>query len=323
MCVLRARLQAFPMDDKVNYTLVGAFVLVLGALLIAGVLWLSAGLNRHRDMDAYQGVIEESVAGLSVDAPVKYLGVDVGKVDRIGIYPRNPLQVRLHFLVAHGTPITTDSVAVLKTQGLTGIAYVELSGGNVAAPALQADANGAPPLIPFKLSLSTRLENVLTSVMANVDKVSSKLNAVFDADNQAALQSLLADTALVAHSLAGQRQAIADGVANAARTTALTARAGQQLGPTLERIAASAQALERTATSAQAASTLVGRTADASTRTVQQLDNETLPALALLMNDLDQLTARLDRLSAQTTESPNSLVMGKPATQLGPGESAP
>ena len=31
------------MENKVNYAVVGAFVLVLGAALIAGVLWLAAG----------------------------------------------------------------------------------------------------------------------------------------------------------------------------------------------------------------------------------------------------------------------------------------
>ena len=32
------------MEDKVNYALVGVFVLALGAALIAGVLWLAAGI---------------------------------------------------------------------------------------------------------------------------------------------------------------------------------------------------------------------------------------------------------------------------------------
>jgi phospholipid/cholesterol/gamma-HCH transport system substrate-binding protein len=36
------------METKVNYPLVGAFVLVLGAVLIAGVLWLArAALSRR------------------------------------------------------------------------------------------------------------------------------------------------------------------------------------------------------------------------------------------------------------------------------------
>jgi phospholipid/cholesterol/gamma-HCH transport system ATP-binding protein len=43
------RPRATPMDDKVNYPLVGAFVLVLGALLVAAVLWLAAGLGAGSD----------------------------------------------------------------------------------------------------------------------------------------------------------------------------------------------------------------------------------------------------------------------------------
>ncbi|MDE2275028.1 MAG: MCE family protein, partial [Burkholderiales bacterium] len=195
------------MDDKVNYALVGAFVLGLGAALVAAVLWLAAGLGGGREMDRYQAVIRESVAGLNVDAPVKYLGVDVGKVSRIEIDPHNSQQVRLHFLIERGTPIQQDSAAVLKTQGLTGIAYIELSGGSAGSPPLRPGADGAAPTIPFKLSLGARLENVLTNVLANVDRVSNNLNAVFDTGNQRALRSTLADTAALAHALAGQKGA--------------------------------------------------------------------------------------------------------------------
>jgi phospholipid/cholesterol/gamma-HCH transport system substrate-binding protein len=311
------------MNDKVNYALVGAFVLALGALLVAGVLWLAAGLGRHQAMASYQAVIQESVAGLNVDAPVKYLGVDVGKVDRIGIDPQNPLQVRLHFLIAQGTPIKQDSVAVLKTQGLTGIAYVELSGGSQASPPLLSGADGVPPMIPFKPSLSARLENVLTSVLGNVDRVSNNLNSVFDADNRAALKSTLADVAALAHTLAGQQAVIHAGLTDAARAARLTARAGEQFGPTLDRIAASAQAVERMAGVAQSASARAGDTADAATLSVQQLGSETLPELARLMAELNQLSASLRQLSEQTTASPSSLLVGHPPPQPGPGETAP
>lgn len=33
------------MDDQVNHSVVGAFVMVLGALLVAAALWLSAGIG--------------------------------------------------------------------------------------------------------------------------------------------------------------------------------------------------------------------------------------------------------------------------------------
>ncbi len=310
------------MDDKVNYSLVGLFVLALGAALVAGVLWLAAGMGGQQAMNTYQAVIKESVAGLNVDAPVKYLGVDVGKVSRIQIDPRNSQQVRLHFLIDRGTPIKQDSLAVLKTQGLTGIAYIELSGGSAGSKPLLAGADGVAPTIPFKLSLGARLENVLTNVLANVDRTSNNLNAVFDAENSAALKALLADTAAVARALAAQKVAMSAGVADAARTAQLAARAGEQLGPTLDRIAASALAVERMSEVAGSASARAGVAADAAASSAQQLGAETLPDLARLLTELTQLSASLRRLSEQTASSPSSLLLGSPAPRPGPGESA-
>ncbi len=310
------------MDDKVNFAAVGAFVLLLGAALVAGVLWLAAGLGGKQALDPYQAVIQESVAGLNVDAPVKYLGVDVGKVSHIEIDPLNSRQVRLHFLIQRGTPIKRDSLAVLKTQGLTGIAYIELSGGSAGSPALVAGADGVTPTIPFKLSLGARLENVLSNVLANIDRVSNNLNAVFDTDNRAALRATLADMATVAHALAGQKAAINEGLLDMARTARLAARAGEHLEPTLERIAAGAQAVEQMAAVAEAASGRAALAADAAASGVQHIAGETLPELARLIAETAELAVSLRQLSEQTTASPSSLLMGSPPTRPGPGESA-
>jgi phospholipid/cholesterol/gamma-HCH transport system substrate-binding protein len=311
------------MDDEVHLGRVGVFVLGLGAALVAGVLWLAAGLGGKREMDTYQGFIEESVAGLNVDAPVKYLGVDVGKVGRIGIDPSNSRRVRLGLLIDHGTPIKQDSQAVLKTQGLTGIAYIELGGGTEGSLPLQAGADGVPPTIPFKPSLSARLESVLGNVLGNVDRVSNNLNAVLDVDNRNALRTLLADLAATAHTLAGQQGVLKSGMADAARAARTGAAAAQELAPTMRRIAQAAQAVERMADTAGQAGERAGRAADAATRGAQQLGSETLPELQRLMAELEQLSASLRRLSEQTTQSPNSLLLGQPAPRPGPGERSP
>ncbi len=311
------------MDDEVNTTAVGAFVLLLGAALVAGVLWLAAGLGGRKAVDTYQALIQESVAGLNVDAPVKYLGVDVGKVSRIEIDPGNPRQVRLRFLVDHGTPIKQDSQAVLKTQGLTGIAYVEIGAGSEGAPPLLPGADGQPPMIAFKPSLSARLENVLSNVLANVDRVSNNLNAVFDEGNRAALKSLLADAAALAQALAASKGALSAGIADAARTAQTTARASRDIAPTLADVARSAQAVQRMAEVAGAASQRAGRAADAAASGVQQVGAETLPELGRLMHELNQLASTLRQFSEQTTRSPSSLVVGNPPPQPGPGESMP
>jgi len=59
------------------------FVLVLGTALVAGVLWLASGGTFQKKFDLYLAIEDESVAGLNLNAPVKYNGVDVGKVRNI------------------------------------------------------------------------------------------------------------------------------------------------------------------------------------------------------------------------------------------------
>ena len=58
------------METKVNYAAVGAFVLVLAMALIAAVLWLASGGGTRQQVDLYLAVMEESVSGLNVNAPV-------------------------------------------------------------------------------------------------------------------------------------------------------------------------------------------------------------------------------------------------------------
>src|SRR6185369_14184257 len=137
-------------ETKVHYPLVGLFVLVHSTVLIGIVLWLASGGAFRQKYDTYLAIEDESVAGLSLNAPVKYNGVDVGKVREIRLDTDNPERVRLLFAIERGTPIKEDTVAVLKIQGLTGIAYVELSGGARESPPLRASAQSPYPVIRTK-----------------------------------------------------------------------------------------------------------------------------------------------------------------------------
>ena len=88
-----------------SYSIVGAFVIVLGAALVAGVLWLASGGAWQKKVDLYRAIEDESVAGLNLNAPVKYNGVDVGKVRAIELDHANPNRVNLLFAIERGTPI--------------------------------------------------------------------------------------------------------------------------------------------------------------------------------------------------------------------------
>lgn len=305
-----------------NYTLVGAFVLVLGAVLIAGVLWIASGGSARKKVDLYLAIEEESVAGLNLNAPVKYNGVEVGKVSDIRLDPGNPENVRLTFAIERGTPIKADTVAVLKTQGLTGIAYVELGGGTRDAPPLQASATEPYPVIRTKPSLSTRLENVLTTVLAKLDRTSSNVDALLSDENRAALKSALADIASVSHTIAARNSVIDAGIVNAARTADNSAKATAQLGPVITRIGRGADAIEKMGNEVALAGASSAKTVTAVGADAQRFAAETLPEIQRLLGELDDLSKSLRRLSEQTTRDPAGLLRGRSPMPNGPGETS-
>ncbi len=313
----------------------GAFVLLLSAILIVAVLWLASGGSLHKKVDLYVAMIEESVAGLNINAPVKYHGVDVGKVQNIRLDPANPERVQILLALKRGTPIKVDTVAVLKTQGLTGIAYVELDGGTKNSAPLVATGQNKYPIIQTKPSLSTRLENVLTSVLAKLDNTSSQIDSLLSEENQQAFKSALADIALVSKTIATRKTEIDAGIVNAARAADNTARATQKLNPiidkieplvdelnnTIAQINRSATAIENAGNAAAIASTSAGKTVESVGTNIENYTAETLPDVQRLLGELNALSISLKRLVEQTERDPASLLRGRSSVPDGPGES--
>lgn len=303
-----------------NYSLVGAFVLILGAVLVAGVLWLASGGAWQKKYDVYLAVEDESVAGLNVDAPVKYNGVDVGKVQAIQLDSTNPQRVNLLFAIERGTSIKEDTIAILKTQGLTGIAYVELSGGSIASPPLRAQAGAPYPQIRTAPSLAARLENVLTSVLAKLDSTSTNINAILSKENQAAFQSALADMAVVARTIAARKDSIDAGLTDGAQTLKNSAKASAHMTGLVERIGRSADAVEKMGTEVAKTSESAGKAVDVIGADVKRFSTETLPELESLLGELSHLSGSLRLLTEQTRRDPSGLIFGRTPVPDGPGE---
>jgi phospholipid/cholesterol/gamma-HCH transport system substrate-binding protein len=307
-------------DSKVSYAAVGAFVIGLGAVLIAAILWLAAGGELHKRTETYQSLSTESVSGLNVNAPVKYRGVDVGKVTDIRLVPNDPQRVQLVYEIERGTPIKTDTVATLTSQGLTGITFVELSGGSPNAPPLKARVEGEVPIIPTKPSLTARLEEVLTRVMNSVDKTSHTIDGVFTDENKKALATALANISAVTQTVADRRADIDAALRNADRTMANAAEVSAKLDATHARIDRAADSFDRMSDELGATAGNANRQVTAVGADVQRFTNETVPQMESLMEQLSVLSASLRRLSEQTERNPKSLIFGKTPVPKGPGE---
>ena len=146
------------MEERVNLVAVGVFVVVLMVTAIASVLYLSGGMYSRKSYDTYLTYMTESVSGLNLNAPVRYRGVQVGRVRAIALAPDNVELVQVTLQIERGTPVKEDTVAMLETQGLTGISYVDLTAGRRDSAPLQARPGEEFPVIRSGASLISRLE---------------------------------------------------------------------------------------------------------------------------------------------------------------------
>lgn len=297
-------------------------------------MWLASGGTLQKKYATYLAIVDESVAGLNINAPVKYNGVDVGKVRSIQLDTNDPEKVRLLFAIEVGTPIKVDTVAVLKTQGLTGIAYIELDGGAKNAAILTITANAEYPIIRTKPSLSTRLENILTSVLAKLDNTTNNIDHLLNNENRQAIKSILADIASVSNTLAKRNALIDSSIVDTARLTSNTAKASEKLNPILDKIPPeitqlsdmiaqikrSAIAIEMAANAAAIAGGKVGNTVAIVGGNINQYATDTLPEVQRLLGELSALAITLKTLSEQIERDPASLIRGKSNVPDGPGE---
>lgn len=308
------------MESKVNFAAVGAFVLILGAALVAAVLWLASGKLYRKAYDTYLVYSTESVSGLDPDAPVRYRGVQVGVVRRIALARDDVERVQLTLGLERGTPVKADTVAVLSVQGLTGIAHVELAGGSRGAAPLAARPGEDYPVIPSAPSFMMRLDASLTGLIASVTASSERLNALLDERNRAALADALGNMRDVSRVLAARASTIDAGVANAARTMENTAALTAALPRLVERVQATAESVDRTAGEVERAGVAVTATMESARTGARRAAAETLPEAQALLSELRELTASLRRVTEQVERQPAVLVRGRPASQPGPGE---
>jgi phospholipid/cholesterol/gamma-HCH transport system substrate-binding protein len=322
------------MEDKVNFAAVGAFVIVLTVAIIGGALWLSSGRYYRKAYDTYETYMTDSVAGLNLNAAVRYRGVDVGRVREIVLAPGNVEQVRLTLEIERGTPVKADTVATLQTQGLTGIAFIELSGGRRDSVALTAEPGHDLPVIASGPSFMGRLETATPVLLANLARMTDNLNATLDEDNRRALHATLADLAVLTQTLAARSATIDAGLASAARMTDNVARASAKLPEVMQRFERSAAALERMANDVSGTSTSAREALDSARATldsarsaldgsrsdVAQFTGTALPEARELVAELRAMVVTMHRVVDEVERNPGVLLQGRREIKRGPGE---
>lgn len=178
------------METRAHYVLVGAFVILVMAAAFVSVIWL-VGAQIQREGAIYDIYFRGSVSGLNDGAVVRYKGVAIGRVLNIRLDPENVERIRVRIEIDSRTPIKEDAVAELEAQGITGLAFVQITGGSNASPDLAKRTDKRYPIIPSKPS---RLEEVVTSapeLLKRATLVADRLTLVLSDENLAAITEAL------------------------------------------------------------------------------------------------------------------------------------
>ena len=175
------------METDRHYFIEGLFIIGLSIAAALFVIWLAS--TSHRDDVLYRIHFTESVSGLALGDTVKYHGVDVGTVKAIGLDAADPRRVQVDVELRKQAPVKTDTKATLAMKGITGVMFIELNGGAIAAKELVAvTPAGQVPEIPAERSaLSVFLEQlpkIIGKFSAIEDKVSKVVTEVGGLTNQ-------------------------------------------------------------------------------------------------------------------------------------------
>lgn len=308
------------METRASYVAVGAFVLALAAGAIIFVIWL-ARFQGQLEYAYYDILFPGSVTGLQVDGTVRYRGITVGRVYDIRIDEGNTELVRVTIEVEQGTPVKEDSVASLEIQGITGVAYVLLSGGSNDSPRLPETSEAPYPLIASKPS---KLEEIFEGAPDLVNKLNTlveRVTLLFSNENQQAIADTLQNIRHVTGTLAENREAMNDVLMSGA------AAAEQIRTMSAEFQALASELRQQTRTvSADAGETMAAlqRTADQFAEVAAQFDQliaenrgpihdfstTGLYEMTQLMTEFRLLVASLTRVSAQIERDPARFLFG-------------
>lgn len=320
-------------DNRVNYIVVGTFVIVMLAALLVSLALLT---GRTGPTDVYYSVYD-NVSGVTTGTQVLYEGYYVGQVeDILPVQRGGKTRFRVVMSIREGWNIPKDSIALIAASGLLSAVAVDIRSGDSKALLQPGDEIPAGPsgnmfavVTDIAAEVSDLSQNALKPLIANLNRQLDAFGVILE--DQA--PELVANMIAVVTDLSGKTPAITE---NVRRFSEDLGRTGRQLNKVLsdgnvERIANILGGIEQTSSDfAQLAHDL-----DESRRLVDQVlvglnqvvdDNKTTVGASLrdlrhtmqtvsrsidtITSDLEGTTRNMHEFSRQVRQNPGLLLGG-------------
>jgi phospholipid/cholesterol/gamma-HCH transport system substrate-binding protein len=315
------------MENKAHALVAGAFVLAVTALLALLAVWLTRD-NTQRDL--YEMSTSETISGLQPQAPVRFRGVPVGKVERIGFDDKVKGNVLIRVSIDRAAPVTKSVYATVASQGVTGLGFIQLDDEGESTERLVPNDDD-PPRIPLKPGGLDKLIKQSEVIFNQVEQASTKLNQLLGDDTQKRVAATLDNVSQAAQ---GVNQL----------TSSMNTVINAQFGPDrvnfpafVKNADATVTSLRRTSEQAERSVAEIGTAARrlnekggaldklteggaALSAGVQTFSAATLPKLGEVADETARTMRQLRRTVHAVDDNPQALIFGNGPVAPGPGE---
>jgi phospholipid/cholesterol/gamma-HCH transport system substrate-binding protein len=193
------------MEIRAHHILIGVFTIGVFALALGFVLWLSRA-GSEGNYTLYDIVFSEPVTGLSRGSLVQYNGIRVGEVVQLKLAPDDPRKVQARIRVEGGTPIRVDTRAKLGLLGVTGVAFIQLSGGAPGSKPLLPTDTHPIPMIPSEESALSKLLASGSDIVTSANDMVVRMTDMLSKENIARVSATLENLEQITATVAAQRE---------------------------------------------------------------------------------------------------------------------
>ncbi|MBC7779824.1 MAG: MCE family protein [Proteobacteria bacterium] len=311
------------MENRSHVLSAGLFTLLLIAALVAVAVWFRQDTVVR---DRYVLVSTSSVSGLNAQAAVRLRGVDVGKVESIRFDPENPQAILITALIDRDAPLSRGTRAQLGYQGVTGLAYVDLSDDGRNPAKFEYDARSLPR-IPVDPSLVDQLITSGPALIKSVDETARRVALLMSDENLALLTSTLTNIEIASGKLAKVADQALPVLAQATPALKATAAVATDASLVLKRT-------DQLVANVNTFTLALGQrleSIDRITKSAEQIGNVglafgeavvsvALPKISDFIDELSRNSRVLERVLNDFQDQPQSLVFGRGPQRPGPGE---
>ena len=300
------------MENKAHALIAGVFVVVVTVLLALLAIWLTRD-NTQRNL--YEMSTSETISGLQPQAAVRFRGVPVGKVERIGFDEKVKGNVLILVSIDRAAPVTKSTFATVASQGVTGLGFIQLDDNGESTQRLVPNDDD-PPRIPLKPGSLDKLLKQSEAIFNQAEQATARLNQLLSDENQKAVTVAVTQLAEAAGSINRVAKGLEPAVAtlpalsrDSSATMKALKTASDEVAATAGRLNAKGGPLDKLTEGGAALAAGVGTFSAA-----------TLPKLGEVADETARTMRQLRRTVNAVDDNPQALIFGNGAPLPGPGE---